>query len=147
AANLLADAVDAVGDEVAGGPIAAAAADAVEEVLDDLLALGRVHDLRVELEGDDLARVVAHRGNRRVLGVGKRAEAWRHLDDAVAMRHPYRQRRIDAGEDWRLVFVLLDVGMAVLALVGRRDLAAELMGEQLHAVADAEDGQLLLEHP
>ncbi len=51
-AHLLADALDALGDEVRGRPVAAAAADAVEEVLDDLLALGGVDDLGVELEAE-----------------------------------------------------------------------------------------------
>src|SRR5207248_7691755 len=50
-------------------------------------------------------------------------------------------------EGSRVVIVLLDGGVAVFALVGRRDLPTELMSEQLHAVADAEHRKLLFEHP
>ena len=86
-ADLLADAEDGVGDEVAGGPVAAAAADAEEEVLEELLAVGRVHDFGVELEADEAA-VVRHDGVGGAIGVGEGAEAGRELGDAVAVGHP-----------------------------------------------------------
>ena len=142
-AHLLADALDALADEVRRRPVAAAAADAVEEVADDLLALRRVHDLRVELEAEH-AVVVAHDGDGRVVGVGEGAEAGRHLRDAVAVAHPDGDRRRQVGEQLRLLR-LVDDGVAVLAPLARRNAPAELVGQELHPVADAEHRQPLLE--
>ena len=97
-ADLLADAEDGVGDEVAGGPVAAAAADAEEEVLEELLAVGRVHDLGVELEAEEAA-VVGHDGVGGVVGVGDGVEAGRELCDAVAVGHPDGDRGGEAVEE------------------------------------------------
>src|SRR5207245_2457912 len=94
-ADLLPDAEDGVGDEVAGGPIAAAAADAQEEVLEELLTVRRAHDREVELKTDAAA---------------------------VGRQHG-----------------VADDGVAVCAVGRRGDFAAELVGEELHAVADAQD--------
>src|SRR5207247_2359366 len=54
---------------------------------------------------------------------------------------------IACGDDRGGVVAPRDEREYVLALVGGRDLAAELVGEQLHAVADAKDRQFLLEYP
>ena len=59
--------------------------------------------------------------------------------DRVAVAHPDRLLALDAGEQ-AVVRGDADVGRAVLAVVGREDVAAELVGHQLRAVADAEDG-------
>ena len=59
--------------------------------------------------------------------------------DRVAVAHPDRLLAVDAGEQ-RVVGGDADVGRAVLAVVERDDVAAELVGHQLGAVADAEDG-------
>jgi hypothetical protein len=48
--------------KVAHLPVAGAAADVVEEVLQDILALGRVADLRVELDAVELLLPVADGG-------------------------------------------------------------------------------------
>ena len=143
-AHLLADAAHALGDEAAGGPVAPAAADVVEEVLQDALALGRVHHLGVELEAEEPG-AVAHDGDGRVVGVGQGVEAGRHLGDAVAVAHPDRHRRWQALEDGGVAVGLVDHGGAVLAALAGGDAAPQLVGEQLHAVADAEDRQAALE--
>ena len=112
-AHLPADAQDRIGDEVAGRPVAAAAADAEDEVLDQRLPLGRVHHLRVELEADD-AGVVAHDGDRGVLRVSEGAEAGGQLGNAVAVGHPDGHRAREALEDGG-VRLLVDDSVTVLA--------------------------------
>src|SRR5205823_6499895 len=62
-----------------------------------------------------------------------------------AVTHPDREALRQAGED-RRVGDSLDRRVAVLAPRGRRHLAAELVGDQLHAVADPQDGLARLEH-
>ncbi len=88
--------------------------------------------------------VVAHDGDGRVVGVGEGAEAGRHLDDVVAVAHPDGDGGRQVGEQRRQLR-LVDDGVAVLVLLAGGHAAAELVGEQLHAVADAEHGQALLE--
>ena len=53
-------------DEVARRPVAGAAADALDEVVQDLAALGRVHDFGVKLDAVEAARFVGDGGQRRV---------------------------------------------------------------------------------
>ncbi len=142
--HLLADAVHALGHEAAGRPVAPAAADVVEEVLQDALALGRVDHLGVELEPQE-ARAVAHDGDGRVLRVGQGVETRRHLGDDVAVAHPDRHRRGQPLEDGGAALSLVDHGRAVLAALARGDAAPQLVGQQLHAVADAEHRQAALE--
>ena len=68
----------------------------------------------------------------------------RRRDDRVVVAHPHdlldrqvaEQRRLDEG----------DVGLPVLGDVVRLDLAAEVLGHQLHPVADAERRDAELEH-
>ena len=69
-------------------PVALHAGDVLDEVLDELRAIGRVHDLRMELHGVILARLVGNEGERRVGGGGKHLEARRDRGYAVAMAHP-----------------------------------------------------------
>ena len=96
-----------------------------------------MHDFRVELDAVQPAFDVAHRRVGRVGGRRQRGETLRRLLDAVAVRHPdveqvgqVVQQRIGGGG--------ADLRRAVLARLGRRDLAAERVGQRLHAVADAE---------
>jgi len=73
--------------------------------------------------------------------MGNRAEARGDLGDHVSVRHPHidlgRQPVEDAG-----ALIDADGGVPVLATLGRPHRTTQLMGEQLHAVADAEDGQI-----
>ena len=146
--DLAPDVVDALRDDVAGRPVAAQAADAIEEVLDDPLAVGRVHHLRVELQSDQ-PLAVPHRGDGRAIRIGKRPHAGRRLLDAVAVAHPNRHA---LGQPFEQrcgtirALALMDDRWAVLARFARRYLPAKLFGEELHAVADAEHRQPALEH-
>ncbi len=59
-----------------------------EEAREDLLAVGRVHDLGVKLDAVDAALHVLHRRHGRDGGGGQRGEPGRGLEDGVAVGHP-----------------------------------------------------------
>ena len=132
-ADLGADAGDAVFDDVARGPEPSAAADVVDEALDDALALAGVGDLGVELHAVEAALLVGDAGQRGVRGLGDDREAGRQALDPVAVAHPDVQQAVAFGAG-----VVLDIaqqlrmsarphlGIAVFAM-GRGDhRAAEL---------------------
>ncbi len=73
--------------------------------------------------------------------MGEGAEAGWGLGDAVAVGHPDGHGGGKAGEDVGGGVALVDDGVTVFALAGGGDAAAELVGDELHAVADAEDGE------
>ena len=77
-------------------------------------------------------------GERRRIRLGRGVEAFGQARDRVAVAHPDGLLALDAGEQ-RVVRGDADVGRAVLAMVERDDVATELVGHQLGAVADAED--------
>ena len=87
------------------------------------------------------------------LGVLARMEAGRHLGDLVAVAHPHVEAEhavvvhvvLDAVQQARLADHV-DAGVAELAQVGALHLAAHLLGHGLHAVADAEQRHLQVEH-
>src|ERR1700674_597266 len=113
-------------------------AHAVKEVPQHLSPAGRMHDLGVKLDAEDSV-AVRERGHRRVATRGERVKSRRQLADVIAMAHPDRELRVQALEK--------GVGLPdsqqrgpVLAGVPRIDFATQVMGDQLHAVADTEDG-------
>ena len=151
-ADLLAHARDRVRDDVAGVPERVATADPADEALEDRGARTGVGHFRVELHAVEARAVVRHRRERRIRGRRDRRESRRHRLDAVAMAHPdvedARIRRafvVNAVEQARRRRAP-DLGVAELAMRGRRDAAAELRRHRLHAVADAEDRHAELEH-
>ncbi len=79
-------------EDLLGRPAAATATDVEQEVAQDLGALGRVHDLGVELDAEAVVAVRDH-GMRRVRRVAHGLEAGRRLRDAVAVAHPDGERR------------------------------------------------------
>ena len=66
-------------------------------------------------------------------------EAGRHLADMVAMAHPHGQLAAEPFEE-AVRLAHREQRRAVLARGAGVDLAAEVVGDQLHAVADAEHG-------
>ena len=144
AADLRADALDLLLDDGGRRPRGRRAGDVVEEPLQDLLAVRRVHDLGVELDAVELARVVLEGGDRRRRRARRRPRApaggavteSRWLIQTVCSRGKLAEQR-------RLL--RLELGLAVLGDVVRLDLAAELARHQLHPVADAERGHAELE--
>ena len=143
-ADLRADVLDVLGDDVLRRPVRLAAADLEHEAADDLDALLRVRDLGMELQRVDLALHVGHRGERRVRRRRDRGEPGRQLLDAIAVAHPDLEIRARLREalEQRIGARELHFRVAVLAMVRGLDGAAELRGERLHAVADAEHRRL-----
>ena len=136
AANLVSDGARRLLDEGCRLPATAATGHLVEEVAQDLAALGRVNDLGMEGDAKPPG-LVRHRRDGRVLGFRQAAKPRGRFQDGVAVTHPDRQLRREIIEE---PGPLLDphTGRSVFAFTGRGDLAAELVGEQLHAIADAQ---------
>ncbi len=138
-AHLRADPGDLVLDDRRGAPGHVAAADLLEERREDVAAVGRVHDLGVELDAVDAALDRFERRDRR-LGRGReRREARGRLEDGVAVRHPAGLLVGQPGEQAALL-AHGQLRAAELPDLGALDLAAELEHERLHAVADAQHG-------
>ncbi len=141
-------------DDIGRGPLRAATADLVQEAREDRRALQRVRDLGMKLQAVDMALLVGHAGDRRAVGARHQLEPGRHFGDAVAVRHPHVEHAVTFGG-----LVVLDIaqqlgmaarahaGVTEFALADVFDLAAELLGDRLHAVADAENRQAELEQP
>ncbi|GBD13774.1 hypothetical protein HRbin24_01813 [bacterium HR24] len=144
-AHRLPYALHRLGDEAPRRPVAPTATHPVQEVADDLLPQGRVGHLGVKLETEQ-ARVVGHHCHRRVVRVRQGAEARRQLRHLVPVGHPDRERAGQPGEEGRGPVVHLQQGMAVFPSLRRRHAPAQLVGEKLHAVADAQHGQARGEH-
>src|SRR5205807_4698048 len=109
----------------------------------NLLSMRRVDHLRVELDAHD-AGVAGESRQWGVGAAGQRMEARRQLGDVVAVAHPDRHLGGQAREEVPGV-LHLDEGGSVFAVVGGQDLAAEVVSDQLHAVADPEHGDAGLE--
>src|SRR5690606_1734759 len=130
AADPLPDPLDVIGDDVLCGPRRRAAAHVAHEASEDLEAVLRVGDLGMELQAVDPALGICDGGERRVSRLRDRLEARRQALHAIAVAHPDLERRLrsaeaaEAAEEW-IVFGQHDLGIAVLALRGRADLAAE----------------------
>ena len=101
------------------------------------MAIGGVDDLGVKLDAVDASLGVLDRGDRRGGRGGERGEAVRRLKDGVPVRHPAGLLARHPGEQQpRLQHA--QIRAPELAHLRLLDAAAELLHEQLHAVADAE---------
>ena len=87
-ADLLADRLDLLLDDVEHRPGLPAAGDVVQEVLEHLLAVLGVQHLRVPLDAGQPARDVLERRHRRARRRGQHGEPLRRLRHRVAVRHP-----------------------------------------------------------
>ena len=125
-------------------PVGVRAADAEHEVREDLVAMLGVDHLRVELDAEKPLLLVADRRVGAVVGGRADLEARGNLGDAVAVAHPddelVRQplEELVSGHDRHL-------RLPVFAGLAGLDPAAELLANQLHAVADAEHGDAEVE--
>jgi len=145
AAHLLAHAGDLVLDDLGGGPQRLAAADLGDETLEQVGALLGMGHFRMELHAVPALVLVLHHRDRDAVGGAGDDEARRRLGDVVAMAHPHVQtvhavvvaqlrEQAALGDD-------IHFGVTELARVGGLGGAAQLRGQGLHAVADAEDRQ------
>ena len=118
-------------------------ADKEGEIFQDLGAVLGVHDFRMELQSVEFMLVVEHGGEG--AGGGKRASFKARGDrfHSVAVAHPDGDGRGDIFEEG-IVLGCFDWHFAVFALFSGNDSAAQDLAHQLHAVADAEDGDAKL---
>ena len=108
--------------------------------------LGVVH-LGVELHAVEAPALVADGHIGAGIGMGHQGKALRHLFHIVAVAHPGNALGRQALEKLA-VGVEIRLGLAVLpggVVRGRHHPAAQVVGQQLAAVADAQDGDAQLE--
>ena len=131
-------------DEVLRRPSGFCAADAEDEVAQDLSSLPRVVHLGMELHRiPSLCRVLdSGHGVRRAR---RQFKARRQFQRLVTVRHPNRHalwqstKKVGVGDH-------VDFGVPILTLVGRTHLAAERVHHKLQPVADAEHRKTKFEH-
>ena len=140
-------------DDVAGGPGRGAAGDLAHESPQDFAALQGMGYLGMELDRVESARLIGHGGDRRIIARGDCLESRGHRDDVVAVAHPH----VEHAPARRVAIVFQRVQQArgggwpnlcgaEFAPARALDLAAQLGGHGLHAVADAEHWYAHLEH-
>ena len=125
-------------DEARRGPRLGHARNADHEVAQDVPAARRVHDLRVELDAVQPPAGIGQASERGGVGLGGGLKALGQPCDGIAVAHPHGLVALDAAEQ-PVVPRDPDVCRAVFPAVGREDVAAELVGHELCAVADPED--------
>ena len=140
--DLLPEAADGGVFVVLHGPVALRAADLIEEVPEHGRAVLRVIDLRVELDAVEVPGLVGDGGAGAGGAVGREGKALRNLLHIVAVAHPGGAfggevlEELTAGVEKRLGFAVFPGGIAL----GRDDAAPQVVGQELTAVADAQDG-------
>ena len=141
----LADALNLCLREAVHLPIALAAADIIEEVVNQLFAVLGVLHFRVELGRVDVTRRILHGRNRAVLGVRGHGKAGRHFGDIVRVGHPAGNLSRNAAEQ-RCIRLYFRLGLAVLADRCGLNLAVQSVRNQLCAVAEAENRNAEIKH-
>jgi len=122
------------------GPAGTAAAYAVEKILQEGLAAGRVDHFRVKLDAVKAALGVGHGGNGGIGTACQNPEPRRKLEDPVPVAHPDPHAfGLDVPEELRGVLDL-DQGMTVFPPIGPFHGPSQLPGHELHSVADTQDG-------
>src|SRR5262245_6096234 len=120
-------------------PSAGAAADVVKKVAENAAAVGRVAHLGVELQTEHGPRAMANGCDRAGFRRGERYELAVGGFDLIAVAHPHDGLGRHTGE---AAVALLNAHLSSAELAAARllDLAAQRLAGELHAVADAEDG-------
>ena len=131
-------------DEVLSRPGGFGAANSECEVAQDIRAQLGVADFGMELHCPHLS-LGSFDGGHRTGRAGHEVKSGRQFDRFVAVRHPDGKPGGEAFEKTGAVLDL-DVGMAVLALVGGANLATQGVHHELEPVTDAEHGQAQFEH-
>ena len=142
AADLFTDGVDGALFIVGHGPVADRTADIAEEVVEHFAPVLGVVDLGVELYAVEAALLVAYADVRAGGGVCRELEALGDTRHIVAVAHPRDALFGDPLEE-RAGGVKICNGLAVFTcriILRGGDKPAELMGKQLAAVADTENG-------
>src|SRR6188472_4759100 len=122
-------------------PVRYTAADLEQEVVEDLSAPGRVGHLRVELHTKQGPTIVFEGSDGGIHARCRdRVARWRSID-VIAVTHPDRRFLSLPKPLEQSATFDPHVGPAVLAPIGARHLAAGEVGQELHAVANAENGR------
>ncbi len=145
APDLRPDALDLLLDHGCRRPGRRGVRDRVEEVLQQIVPVGRVHDLGVELHSVEPPLGILEGGDRRGLRGGDDARSGRRSSHRVAVAHPADLLRREIDEE--LALLGLELRLPELRDAGALDLAAQILGHELHPVADAECGDPELEDP
>ena len=132
------DLLDGRSYEVGRGPRRPGAGYLQHEVAQDLAALGRMDDLGMELDAVEPAVRVRGRGVRGRVGSGGGAEAVRQPGDRIAVAHPNRLLRLETGKE-AVGLRDRDDGRPEFPAFERHHLAAQSLGHEVHAVADAQE--------
>ena len=146
-AHLRADVGDLRVLEARHRPVAGAAGHVAHEIGEQLAAVGRVHDLRVEHQAVALRLFVGGDGKRRAFRTRDDLETRRQSLDAIAMAHPHLMLFADRPEPVEQLRRSgdLDERAAEFALVRSDHLAAQLLVQSLLPVADAEQRNAAVE--
>ena len=149
-ADLFAHAGDLVLDDVGRGPQRGAAADLGDKALQQRPTLLRVGDFGMELHAVPPLLGVLHHRHRDALGAAGDHKPGRCAGDVVTMAHPYVEL-VAAGMIGEAVEQAarrddIDLGMTELAGIGSLGGTAQLRGESLHAVTNAQDRQAGVEY-
>jgi hypothetical protein len=114
-------------------------------MLQQFSAVRRVMHFGMELHAEIFALHIAHRRQRTIARARQSDESLREFGDAVAVRHPHFGDRGKQGRGDPAPTQRFDLGRTIFAPCGGIHLAAEGVGQCLHPVADAEDGQTRVE--
>jgi hypothetical protein len=144
-ADLGADRVDLLRDHRLRRPVVAALGDVAEETGEDVRAVGRVDDLRVELNPVEAAVGRLEGGHGRPGAGGERGEPGGGLEDRVAVAHPAALLLREPAKEAASAVAKGQVGAAELPRLRALDPAAERQHHRLHAVTDAEDRDAQIE--
>ena len=108
-----------------------------QKILEHRAPAGRMHDLGMELQAEDVAPCRLVGRDRARIRRRRHAEPGRHLRDVVAMAHPNRLRGGQSREQARLR-IAADRRGAVLPVAPMRELAAEQLRKQLVPETDSQ---------
>ena len=152
-AHLRTDGGDAVLDDVAGGPQRLAAADVQHEAAQDPVTLTGVGDFGMELHAVPAFFLVGHAGDGTGRGAGDAHEVGRQRRHPVAVAHPHVQQAVTLragvildGAQQLGMGVRAHLGVTEFLMIRRFHQAAELHGQGLHPIADAEQRYVQVKH-
>ena len=144
--HLLSDPIALGVEKLAHSPVAGAAADAEQEVAENVHAVRRVGDFGMELNAPDRAFTMPDRREGTGLRGGDRLEPLGQSGDLVAVTHPDRCSFGNSGEE-ALVVENLQLSPSVLSVRCILHLAAQHLAGQLHSVTDTEHRNAEFENP
>src|SRR5690606_16742187 len=129
-------------------PVTGNASNLADEVRQQLGAIGRVHDFRMEHRRIVTAALISSDGEWCILRYADDLEAFRCLRDAVAVAHPHRIFLANFPDtlEQRAFLEDLDLCTPELTTVSALDLATQLGGKNLLSVTDRKNREARVDH-